>query len=149
MTLQRRCYTFVHKFLQCRILHRPLWILLANPSFVMFENQLIHVTIWFKHGVDRVLWVRRHSGATRICQCTRGVATRLVHWLILVASSCFPSYNARYIMLKSFNKRCHSFSPEFVPSLVTPVCYLVYHEICNWFSSICNSIANKTSPLVF
>ena len=28
-------------------------------------------------------------------------ATRLVHWLILVAPSCLRSHNARYIMLKS------------------------------------------------
>ena len=30
-------------------------------------------------------------------------ATRLVHWLILVAPSCLRSHNARYIMLKSLN----------------------------------------------
>ena len=30
-------------------------------------------------------------------------ATRLVHWLILVASSCLRSHNARYIMLKSLS----------------------------------------------
>ena len=31
-------------------------------------------------------------------------ATRLVHWLILVAPSCLRSHNARYIMLKSLNR---------------------------------------------
>ena len=35
-------------------------------------------------------------------------ATRLVHWLILVVSSCLRSHNARYIMLKSLNKLPHS-----------------------------------------
>ena len=30
-------------------------------------------------------------------------ATRLVHWLILVAPSCLRSHNARYIMLKSLS----------------------------------------------
>ena len=36
-------------------------------------------------------------------------ATRLVHWLILVAPSCLRSHNARYIMLKSLShylKQC-------------------------------------------
>ena len=32
-------------------------------------------------------------------------ATRLVHWLILVAPSCLRSHNARYIMLKSLSNR--------------------------------------------
>ena len=35
-------------------------------------------------------------------------ATRLVHWLILVAPSCLRSHNARYIMLKSLNKMLHN-----------------------------------------
>ena len=39
-------------------------------------------------------------------------ATRLVHWLALVAPSCLRSHNARYVMLKSFKQlwdRCQSF----------------------------------------
>ena len=36
----------------------------------------------------RALWYRRHSGATRIRQCTRRYAPRApVHWLILVSPS--------------------------------------------------------------
>ena len=35
-------------------------------------------------------------------------ATRLVHWLILVAPSCLRSHNARYIMLKSLIKAWQS-----------------------------------------
>ena len=47
----------------------------------------------------RALWDRRHSGATRIRQCTR----RYAPWLILVAPSCLRSHNARYIMLISLS----------------------------------------------
>ena len=46
---------------------------------------------------------RRPSGATRgpLGYVSALGATRLVHWLILVAPSCLRSHNARYIMLKS------------------------------------------------
>ena len=43
-------------------------------------------------------------------------ATRLVHWLILVAPSCLRSHNARYIMLKSLIKSCCRSDPMHIPS---------------------------------
>ena len=52
--------------------------------------------------MDRALWDRRHSGALGYVNALG--ATRLVHWLILVAPSCLRSHNARYIMLKSLIK---------------------------------------------
>ena len=59
----------------------------------MYQNPINHVIIGFKHDVSCTQGPLGYASALG--------ATRLVHWLILVAPSCLRSHNARYIMLKS------------------------------------------------
>ena len=64
-------------------------------GFAVYQNEIIHVIIGFKHDVSCIV----RSGP--LGYVSAWGATRLVHWLILVAPSCLRSHNARYIMLKS------------------------------------------------
>ena len=58
-------------------------------------------------------------------------ATRLVHWLILVAPSCLRSHNARYIMLKSLNT-CEIVAPEMFHQTISMISLC----ICSFFHTL-------------
>ena len=55
-------------------------------------------------------------------------ATRLVHWLILVAPSCLRSHNAQYIMLKSLIHMLAKGAPNVPPTST---------EWINWNANFC------------
>ena len=68
-------------------------------------------------------------------------ATRLVHWLILVAPSCLRSHNARYIMLKSLNKpylRILGSDPCDTPPQVQKVFHWTQHSLihCTYLQKV-------------
>ena len=75
----------------------------ANFGFVMYQIQIIHVMIRFKHDV--LCTVRLEASR----------ATRIRHWVILVAPSCLRSDNAQYIMLKSSNRKLTSLARTIPP----------------------------------
>ena len=86
-------------------------------------------TKWFMSKSDfsmiyHALWDQRHSGATRIHQCT--CAMCLMHWLILVAPLCLRSHYAWCIMLKSDYDIMLNSSP-----LVLHICLIELDQ--HWF----------------
>ena len=92
----------------------------------MYQNQIIHVIIGFKHDVSCIVRskaLRGHSDTS--VHSARIGATRLVHWLILVAPSCLHSHNARYIMLKSL-----------IRAFAASVMYWSYHSLALIHQSI-------------
>ena len=63
--------------------------------------QIVHITKSLLH-MHEIAWTTQGP----LGYVSALGATRLVHWLILVAPSCLRSHNARYIMLKSLSAFC-------------------------------------------
>ena len=94
-------YKTMHRFPQCMIRHLPL-------RKIAYKFRHHNVPTPNNSCYNRILaWCIVHCeiGGTQgpLGYVNALGATRLVHWLILVAPSCLRSHNTRYIMLKSLN----------------------------------------------
>ena len=84
---------------------------IAVMNFLKYHN---YTTQLFRKLFLTKLSHNSYLGPCYLTQCAQGPlgyvnalgATRLVHWLILIAPSCLRSHNARYIMLKSLINIC-------------------------------------------